>query len=346
MKTLHLSLSATNKKIPIHIGNDTLHSLPSIIEKLQSDKIVILHDDQVLHVAKNISNLIPNADLVSVPSGEQSKSLQEVERITNALLEKHVSRDSVLILVGGGMLTDLGAFVASIYMRGIRFISIPTSLLCMVDAAIGGKNGIDVGMAKNILGRFTHPEAILMDTTVLETLPDTKISEGLVEVIKKAAILDAECFTWLENSLDRIVTRDETALLECIEHAVRMKTEVVEADEREGNVRAYLNFGHTVGHALEAASKFQLPHGQAVSRGIVAEMQLANFTEQDRITRLLQAIAMPLDGFSKDNVDTLWEIMENDKKTRNKNVIIAVPKTIGEGHMLQIHKDDLLRIAS
>jgi len=297
-----------------------------------------LYDEHVARIAMDISTRIPEAKTIRVSNGEQSKSLREVERITQELLRADVSRESVLVLVGGGMLTDLGAFVAGIYMRGIRFVIVPTSFLCMVDAAVGGKTGVDAGAMKNILGVFALPELIVMDTDVLKTLPDERLKEGLVEVIKMAAMLDADCFEWLEQHSEEVISRKENALTECIERAVRMKIDVVEEDEWEHGKRMFLNFGHTVGHALEAQSGFKISHGQAVSRGMVAEMAIAGTQDARRITALLAKLALPAALPDAADADALWALMGNDKKTVGRKISMAVPERIGTGKIQELEE--------
>lgn len=330
MITLHLSpLARKSISISIHIGVGACKEFPSLVQAAAPDKICILHDAGVAAVANDVAKKLNTAVLVSVPSGEASKSLEWVEHIVGKLLEVGMTRNSLLIIVGGGMMTDLGGFVASVYMRGIRFIQVPTSMLCMVDAGLGGKTGVDVGNVKNIVGTTAHPEAIVIDPDVLVTLPDSHIREGLVEVIKMAACLSEESFVWLEENIDAIVQRDMTAIEDCIERAVRMKIDVVTSDEHETGRRKLLNFGHTVGHALEAHSRFALSHGRAVSRGMIAEMTAAASSVTERVAALLKRIDMPTELPSSEDAAVLWKIMQNDKKVTDGKVMMAVPTDIG-----------------
>ncbi len=329
---------------PIVIGSGSLQELKRIVTEATPDRIVILHDERLKEVAANVSKMINGAASISVRSGEASKTLREVEKITEELQRLTCSRKSVVITIGGGMMTDLGGFIASIYLRGIRVIHIPTSTLAMVDAAVGGKTAVDLGTTKNILGTIHHPLAIIMDTDLLKKLPDTQFCEGLVEVVKMAAILDAASFDWMEGHLPKILKRDDQELTECIALAVRLKATVVEEDERDTGKRLFLNFGHTVGHAVEALSQFRIPHGQAVSVGMVCEMEMRKTEGRERVLALLQLMKMPIEIPKECIAEALWELMLRDKKSDASIVRMAVPVRIGSGEVCAIDQDAFFRI--
>lgn len=345
MSTLSFTPPARKSAVvPIVIEPGAVKDLRKIAERMEGvDRVAILFDAAVRPIAEVISSAFAESVLLEVPSGEASKRLSEVERITKAMLEAHITRGSLLIAVGGGMLTDLAGFVASIYMRGIRFVSIPTTFLAMVDAAVGGKTGVDLGEVKNILGTIEHPIAIVMDTDTLGSLPDKHLREGLVEVMKMAAVLDLKSFQWLEKYLPNVLSRQSRAIVSCIEHAVAMKVRIVEADEREKGQRMLLNFGHTVGHAVEGLSKFALSHGTCVSIGMAAEMRIARFEDVERVTSLLRMLDMPTDIPSAYPLDQIWDLMQSDKKVRGGEVRIAVPEVIGAGVVRSITKEEFLR---
>ena len=347
MKKLNFTAPACPQiNYPIIVEPGAIDQLPTLIENLLDvDLVVVLYDKALESIANRIADLFSGAALIAVPSGEGSKSLLQVERIVQDMLIKQASRRSVVINVGGGVLTDIGGFVASIYMRGIRFIHVPTSLLCMTDAAIGGTTSVNIGPVKNMVGTVCHPEAIVIDTDVLAGLPDEMLSDGMVEVVKMAAILNSEFFGWLEENMERVLGREEKALNICIQNAVRMKTEAMTKCDLDDEVRLYLNFGHTVGHAIEALSKLSLSHGKAVSIGMVCEMKIADSADFDRIVHLLEELGMPLDIPLTMNTHQLWDIMLNDKKTVGGDVRIAVPDTIGSGSVRSINKTEFVEVA-
>ncbi len=345
MKTLSLQPPAHHAPpCCVLIGRGILENIPKLIT--EAEGIIVLHDARVEKIAKNVSALLGNAPCLSVASGEASKSMSEAERICAQLLKMKMSRRSVLITIGGGMLTDLGGFVASIYQRGIRVIHVPTTLLAMTDAAVGGKTAVDLGSAKNMIGTIHQPLGIVMDIATLEGLPQTAISEGMVEAVKMAAILDAESFEWMEKHTKDILKREDAALIETIERSVRMKAAVIEEDERESGKRMLLNFGHTVGHAVEALSNFSIPHGQAVSIGMVCEMMMAGTKGADRVTALLQSMEMPTDIPKEFTTEDLWDLMQSDKKSSGGVVRMAVPDRIGHGAVQAISKDLFARSRS
>lgn len=310
------------------------------------DAAFVLYDARMKEAAAHLKAAITiPATLIPVPSGEESKSLQEVEHIVRQLIEDDATRQSIIINCGGGMLTDLGGFVAATFMRGIATIHVPTTLLGMVDAAIGGKTGVDLGAMKNIVGAYHHPRAVVCDLDFLKTLPDEHLRQGLVEVVKIAAIEDCAAFEWLEANLNDILTRDEEVLSRCILQAAGLKGRVVAEDEQDEHRRMFLNFGHTVGHAVETLSQFTIPHGDAVSIGMVAEMRITKTQGAQRVEALLQAMNRPTEIPRDMNFDELWKLMEHDKKAKN-GVRIAAATSIGSGDMRLMTKDQFLSLQS
>ncbi len=346
MPTIPLTLPALPARIvPILVDTNALNKLPQLLPS-DTDGTVVLHDAALADVAARVSNAISAKGLIAVKSGESSKTLAETQRVVSEMLRLGATRKTVLVNVGGGMLTDLGGFVAAVFMRGIRYVHVPTSLLCMVDAAVGGKTGVDLEETKNIIGAIHHPLAVVCDVDLLKTLPDTPLREGLVETIKMAAMLDAEEFARLEGDLDAILQRDPAALVRCVAEAVRMKAEVVGGDEREDGRRMFLNFGHTVGHAVEAMSRFAIPHGQAVSIGMRAEMRLAGFADAERVNALMRRMGMPLAIPTEMDRGALWELMTRDKKNVGGAVRMAVPTSLGTGEIRTIERGAFLSLAA
>jgi len=337
MRTSFVSIPAVKREYPVIIGQGAIAELPRMLKSLGPvEGIFIIFDENVRAYAERIRATLAEGSLISVPPGETSKSLKEMQRILHNLLDNGASRQSVLINVGGGMITDLGGFVASVYMRGIRCIHVPTTFLGMVDAAIGGKTGVDLDETKNIIGHYHHPSAVIKDTDFLSALSSHHLCEGLVEVIKIAAMRDAAFFSFLEEHAEEILRKDAATLGQCICRAVELKASVVEEDERDQGERMFLNFGHTIGHALEAASSFGISHGEAVSIGMVAEMNLARSPDANRVRTILQKIEMPTEIPQKYGIETLLPLMRHDKKNTDAKIRIAVPRVLGKGELLHL----------
>ena len=322
----------------IFIESGAIDRLAESLKPLgQFDAYVVLFDRGVKAIANRVVGQLGAETLrvhaIAVESGDASKSLQEADAIAARMLEAQCGRSTLLIAVGGGMLTDLGGFVASVFMRGIPSVLIPTSMLAMADAAIGGKNAVNCADHKNMIGTIYHPLAVVSDLDLLKTLPIAQLHEGLVEVIKIAAIKDATFFAWLEANLKKVLARDPKALEECMTQAVSVKIATVETDEADWSERLYLNFGHTIGHAIEATSHYHLSHGQAVAIGMMAEMKVTGFTDIKRVEKLLFALELPLSLPPEFSADDLWHLMLTDKKTERGSVRIAVPSVIGTGSL-------------
>lgn len=335
METITLQPQAMKSATyPIIIGEGSLGSFSQFVDIHDFDSVAILYDQSIGRIAEDLQRQLKMAHAIRISCGEQSKSLQEVERIAAILLEHGMTRQSLLINVGGGMVTDLGGFIASVYMRGIPFINVPTTLLGMVDASVGGKTGVNLKATKNVIGNFHHPKAVIIDVETLHSLPDEHFREGFVEVIKIAAMADAEFFGKLEQSISKILSGDTTALCSCIADAVRLKAKIVSTDERDENDRLLLNFGHTVGHALEALSNYQLSHGKAISIGMAKEMMFAGTKDAPRVIALLEKIGMPTEVPDHLTMNDLLTIMEKDKKILDRKIRFAAPREIGVGAVM------------
>lgn len=272
---------------------------------------------------------------VDVPDGEAAKTLAVAERCWNALLEAGLDRTSTVVALGGGTVGDVAGFVAGTYMRGVSFVQAPTTVLAQVDAAIGGKTAIDHPQAKNLIGVFHQPRLVLVDTATLTTLPEREFRSGLAEVIKHGIVLDARYFADLETSVGRLLRRDSPTLERIIGGSCRLKASVVERDERETEFRAALNYGHTIGHALEAATGYaRLSHGEAVAIGIVAEARLAGRlglappTVVERQEALLAALGLPARAEGVD-VEAVLAAVGRDKKARDGRVPFVLVPAIG-----------------
>jgi 3-dehydroquinate synthase len=243
-----------------------------------------------------------------------------------------------VIALGGGVVGDVAGFVAATYLRGVPLVQVPTSLLAMIDSSIGGKTGVDVAAGKNLLGAFHQPRLVIVDLDLLGSLASVQLAAGLAEAVKHGVIADAEYFEFLEGNHAAILAKDGRAVERVVRRSVEIKAAVVAQDEREAGRRAILNFGHTVGHAIEATSKYEVLHGEAVAIGMVYEAQLAESLGiaaagvSQRITGLLERFRLPVERPEGSRVEDLIEAMRGDKKVREGSIRFALPKTIGTVH--------------
>jgi 3-dehydroquinate synthase len=286
--------------------------------------------------------------VVEIPDGEAAKQLAVAERCWSALLEAGLDRTSTVLALGGGAVGDLAGFVAATFMRGVNFVQLPTTVLAQVDASIGGKTAIDHPKAKNLIGAFYQPRLVVTDTLTIGTLSEREFRSGLAEVVKHGIVLDADYFALLEREVARVLARDPEILEEVIGGSCRLKASVVERDERESDLRAVLNYGHTVGHALEASTGYgRWTHGEAVALGMVAEARLAQrlglASEEttNRQRRLLEAVGLPTRAGGID-VEAVLSAMTRDKKSRDGQVPFVLAPEIGAFKVIYgIGRDDV-----
>lgn len=270
-----------------------------------------------------------------MPDGEEHKTLASVTMIVEALILQHHRRDMTIVGLGGGVVCDVAGFVASTFQRGVHLLQMPTSLLAQVDAAIGGKNGVNHVLAKNAIGTIYQPQHIVIDPEVLITLEDRHFYAALSEVVKYGLVYDAEFFDWLEKSWPLILAKDQATLQQMIQRCVNIKLAVVEQDEKDHGVRQILNFGHTLAHALEQVSGYQLLHGEAVAVGILWALSLSeeycglDATVSARVKKLLTLPVSIYDG----PVQTLMDAMKRDKKHRDQFKLVLL-ETIGRAKVL------------
>ncbi len=340
---------------PVHVGDGILSLLPGDLHEggAGSQVVVLSHRLLTRGVGAKLLAVLKawgyDALALDVPVGEASKSLLAASRVYTRLARARVDRASTLIALGGGVIGDLGGFVAATYMRGIRLVQVPTTLLAMVDSSIGGKTGVNHAGAKNLVGAFYQPALTVADVRLLATLPDRELRSGLAEVIKTAVIGDASLFDHLEQHLPAVLRRETAALVEIISRCAVFKARVVEADEREQSERRILNYGHTIGHAVEAAAGFgRLTHGEAVAIGMALEARLAQrlglaaTAVVDRQNALLARAGLPtkLGAVSRRAV---WRAMALDKKIRDGVLRCPLPVGIGEVVREQEVPDTLLQ---
>ena len=334
-----------NKRIDrsyrIYIQPGVLQTLPKFLSHTSGPEgVFIITDSNVEKLyGRRVQKLLFEAGLepllLSFPAGEQSKNADVVNALHTQLLENGVRRDSVIIALGGGVVGDIAGYVAATVLRGIRFIQVPTTLLAQVDSSVGGKVGIDHALGKNLIGAFHQPAAVFIDPTVLRTLSRNEFRNGLAEVVKIAAALDKNFFGILERNAHRISKTNDALLSRIIDHSVRVKAAVVEKDEFESGLRKALNLGHTLGHAVEAASNFRIRHGEAVSVGIVAESKIAvqlgwlHENAYDRVLRLLRALKLPTSFPHIQSRKRFFTALASDKKAEGKMMRFTLLNGIG-----------------
>ena len=269
-----------------------------------------------------------------IPAGEEHKNLATVSQVYDQILEWKIDRRTAVVTLGGGVVGDLGGFVAATILRGVPFVQVPTTLLAMVDASVGGKTGVDHAIGKNLIGAFHQPRQVIIDPEVLRTLPPRELKSGLAECITHEIIRDAEGFARLEQSIGKALAVDVDYLGELVAHNVAIKARVVEADPFEKGERAHLNFGHTFGHAIETVSNYSYAHGECVALGIVAAsrmaMKLGMIDEGSvaRIIRLIAAAGLPTGGMTLE-VGQVVEAMAFDKKVTSGRIRFVLPERIG-----------------
>ncbi|PIW12847.1 MAG: 3-dehydroquinate synthase, partial [Armatimonadetes bacterium CG17_big_fil_post_rev_8_21_14_2_50_66_6] len=284
-----------------------------------------------------------------VPDGEQAKSLQQAEKLYEALLRARFDRQAVVVSLGGGVVGDLAGFVAATYQRGVDFVQVPTTLLAQVDASVGGKTAVNHPRAKNMIGAFHQPRLVMIDPVTLSSLPKRQLRGGLAEVIKHGVILDARLFRYVEQHADALLAAEPEALKHVIRRSCQLKAEVVTADERESGLRAILNYGHTLGHAVESASAGRWLHGECVSLGMMGAAYLAEdlgmvtaaFAGRQRDVLRAAGLPVRLPGLAPEQ---LWERMSHDKKAAAGSLRWVLPTRIGEVRIVSdVSKETVLR---
>jgi 3-dehydroquinate synthase len=349
MLTVHVSLGS--RSYPVFIGGKILAELGRHCAELQlGRRCVIISDDHVapLYAAK-VADSLRKAGfeplLAMVPPGETSKSLKVFQRCCDRLAAHRLERKSFIIALGGGVVGDLAGFVSAAYLRGIPFVQAPTTLLAQVDSSVGGKVGVNLAAGKNLVGAFHQPRLVLCDLATLRTLPLREFRAGLAEVIKYGIIYDATLFALLESHLPRLLRREGKVLAEVVARCCEIKAEIVRQDETETGVRAILNFGHTIGHAIEAIAGYgKFLHGEAISIGQVAAAKLsvraAGFPviEAERVEKLFGRAGLPVGiKLSARRQTALVEAMRLDKKVSDGQIRFVLARRIGQvepGHKI------------
>jgi 3-dehydroquinate synthase len=349
--TIRVSLSEhRDASYDILIGRGLLAELPALLRReCPASAYAVISDSHVgplyaERVVREVAGAGCQAELLTFPAGEWNKTRETWAALCDRMLSLQLGRDAAVVALGGGVVGDVAGFVAATYLRGVACVQVPTTLLAMIDSSVGGKTGVDVPAGKNMLGAFHQPRLVVSDLEVLGTLPPAQLNAGMAEALKHAVIADAEYFALLEREggggegAGVGSGRDPGFLERVVAGSVAIKAAVVAADEREAGRRAVLNFGHTVGHAIEIVAKFAVTHGEAVAIGMAAEARLAErlgLAERgtaERIERALQAYGLPLAVPGDASPDDLLAAMQHDKKVRAGVIQFALPTRIGEMH--------------
>jgi 3-dehydroquinate synthase len=330
-----------SRSYEVLVGLGLFTNIASILSRFcPAHRYAVVTDDHVAELyAVRLSRMLHGAgyrtDVFAFTSGEEQKNRETWALVSDAMLEAGCGRDTALVAFGGGVPGDLGGFVAATYMRGLPFVQVPTSLLAMIDASVGGKTGVDTPAGKNLVGAFHQPHCVVIDPELLQTLPEAHLRAGLAEAVKHGAIADAEYLQWIEQNAESLLAGDPQALARLIVRSVEIKAEIVARDEKESGPRKLLNFGHTIAHAVEAVSGYAMLHGEAVAVGMVEEARIgekAGVTVTGtaaRLRKLLTRLGLPTSlpiGYAADEV-VGWT--RTDKKARNGRVEYALIQDIG-----------------
>jgi len=319
-------------RYPVDVAPGLLETLPAFLEEVAPGRRPVVITDRT--VARVVSQPL-KAPVLVVPAGESTKSRTRWAGLTDRLLDLGYGRDGIVVALGGGVIGDLAGFVAATFQRGIPCIQVPTSLLAMVDASVGGKTGVNTRHGKNLVGAFHPPAGVLADPAVARTLRQSQLRAGLVEATKHGLVADADYFQWIDTHAEELHGRDPTALATLVTRSVALKAGIVAQDERELGIRAVLNAGHTVGHALEAATGFRLTHGDAVALGLVVEsvlsaaLGLAPGELPDLVRGQLKRLGVPLRFPPGVDDETLVGAMRYDKKRAGATLHFALPRAPG-----------------
>jgi 3-dehydroquinate synthase len=339
-----VNVALGERSYPIHIGSGLLRRAELVCAQLAQPRVATVTNDVVgpLYLdafAGALERAGVQALRITLPDGEARKNWESLNRILDALLEHRCERSTTVIALGGGVIGDLAGFAAAVFLRGVPFVQVPTTLLAQVDSSVGGKTGINHPLGKNMIGAFHQPRLVLADTDTLSTLPARELAAGLAEVVKYGLILDRPFFEWLEANMERLVARDEQALVHAIRRCCELKAEVVAGDERESGARALLNLGHTFGHAIEAGLSYGAwLHGEAVAAGTVMAARLSHAmgmlddAEVARVSALLQRAGLPVEAPDL-GVDAYLALMGMDKKVEGGKLRLILLRAIGQAYV-------------
>lgn len=338
IRTLKVDLD--DRAYPIFIGTDLIGTTALYEPYIRGRQVMVVTNETVapLYLGQVTAALAAfQVSTVVLPDGERFKTLDVLDQIYTALLQRHFDRRCTLVALGGGVIGDMAGFAAASYQRGVNFIQVPTTLLSQVDSSVGGKTGVNHALGKNMIGAFHQPQCVIADTATLGTLPDRELSAGLAEVIKYGLINDPEFFDWLESNMANLVARDSAALSYAIERSCQDKAAVVAADEREAGQRALLNLGHTFGHAIETGLGYgEWLHGEAVAAGMCmaaamsARLGWMDPAEVERVRAVVAAAGLPVDPPAQLPAQRFQQLMAVDKKVMDGQLRLVLMKGIGQ----------------
>ena len=347
-------------KYPIIIGHNIVKDIGKFLKPiLNNNKVFIVTSKKVIKIyKKKLLDILKKNNieviLIIINDGENQKNFNNISKISNTLLKKGIDRDDSLIAFGGGVIGDIAGFVSSITLRGIKFIQIPTTLLAQVDSSVGGKTGVNTSQGKNLIGTFFQPKVVIIDTNFLSSLPKRELLSGYAEIIKYGLIMDRAFFKWLELNGTKIISLNKKILITSIYNSCKNKAKIVNKDEKEKNVRALLNLGHTFGHAIESINKYKknINHGEAVSIGIVfalklsQELNLLNSKTVDQTINHLKNIGLPTTlppSFKRNtNLRQFLSAMKKDKKVKKGKINLVLLKKIGKAFVTNKFPDEKL----
>jgi 3-dehydroquinate synthase len=346
MKPVVLQVALGERSYPIHIGRSLLGQAPLYAPHVAGRMAVVvtshtvsgLHADRVEQALRQAG---ASTSRIVLPDGEEHKTWQVLDRIFEGLLRAQADRRSVVVAVGGGVVGDMAGFAAATYQRGVSHLQVPTTLLAQVDSSVGGKTAINHPLGKNMIGAFHQPVAVVADTEALDTLPARELAAGLAEVLKYGAIADAAFLEWIEQNAAALRRREPEALAHAIRRSCEIKAQIVAADEREGGVRALLNFGHTFGHAIETASGYgNWLHGEAVGAGMVlatrfsARLGRIPPASAERLVAAVQSLGLPVEP-PRIAVPTWLELMGRDKKNVDGRITLILLAALGRAEVVK-----------
>jgi 3-dehydroquinate synthase len=348
METLQVNLKKEiDHSYEIIIGKGLFLQIAQYLKKEYGpSSIVIISDSQVsrlygTQLNEALAKVSLNSYLIEFEAGEERKNRATKAYLEDQMLQRGLGRDTVILALGGGVVGDLAGFLAATYNRGIPYIQIPTTVIAQVDSSVGGKTGIDVPQGKNLIGAFYQPKKVYIDIDLLKTLPERELKAGLAEVVKYGVILDGRFFSFLEEHCRAILHLEDKPWAYLLKRCCQLKAQIVEADEREENLRKILNYGHTLGHAIEAWSNYSLRHGEAIALGMIAEGWLAcalgymESTALDRIGRLISNFGLPSRLGTQASIDDIIRFTYWDKKAREGEVQYVLPAKIGTMVMIE-----------
>jgi 3-dehydroquinate synthase len=368
IETIHVSLKKDLEQFsyPIFVGNNLLIRANDLIKKyIENKKIIIIHDrffssKPLLNKTfgefiKLIRKSTLSINLIPISGGDQTKNMVQLTNVIEQVLSCEINRDCVIIAFGGGVIGDVAGFAASILLRGIKFINVPTTLLSQVDSSVGGKTGVNSKLGKNLIGSFHQPIAVIADINILKSLPDREFRAGFAEVIKYGLINDKNFFNWLELECENILNSDEYKLQKVITKCCQIKAKIIENDEKEAGIRALLNLGHTFAHAIESFGNYdgKIVHGEAVGIGICmafkfsSKLNLCSVSDTERVINIFKKSKLPTSLKDIPNLSiTTSEMMEKfkyDKKTRNNKLTFILNYEIGKSFIkYDVNVNDLI----